>query len=112
VSRRRGIVSLDGARVGLIEEFEGGSRFTYDSTWLARPGAVPVSLTMPLREEPFEDRGLLPFFANLLPEGWLLEIATTKLKIARDDAFGLLLATCADCIGAVEVRPASEGERS
>ena len=107
---RRGIVSLDGTRVGIIEEFKGGTRFTYDQAWLERTDAVPVSLTMPLRNEPYEESGLLPFFANLLPEGWLLEIATSKLKIARDDGFGLLLATCADCIGAVEVHPADEGE--
>jgi hypothetical protein len=46
---------------------------------------------------------ILPFFENLLPEGWLLELSTSKLKISKDDAFGLLLATCAGCIGAVEV---------
>lgn len=108
---RRGVVSLDGARVGIVEECEGGVRFTYDPAWLERRDAVPISLTMPLREEPYEDRVLPPFFANLLPEGWLLEIATTKLKISRDDAFGLLLATCADCAGAVEVRPAGEEDR-
>jgi len=28
VKRRCGIVCLDGTRVGLIEEFEGGTRFT------------------------------------------------------------------------------------
>ncbi len=65
--------------------------------------AVPLSLTLPLRSEPFEARGLLPFFENLLPEGWLLELSTAKLKIPKDDAFGLLLATCADCVGAVEI---------
>lgn len=107
---RRGVVSIDGERVGIIEEVEsGGTRFTYDSTWLARPDAVPVSLTLPLRPEPYTDGGLLPFFENLLPEGWLLEIATSKLKIPKDDAFGLLLATCADCIGAVEINVAREG---
>ncbi len=105
---RRGIVSLDGERVGTIEDTETGSRFTYDPAWLARPDAVPVSLTLPLRRESHDARGLHPFFENLLPEGWLLEIATTKLKISKDDAFGLLIATCADCVGAVEVRP--EGE--
>ena len=52
--------------------------------------------------------GLHPYFENLLPEGWLLELATKKLKIAKDDAFGLLLATCADCVGAVEIVPAEE----
>lgn len=100
---RRGVVSLDGQRVGVIEETESGSRFVYDSAWLARPEAVPVSLTMPLRSEPYLSKGLPPFFENLLPEGWLLELATAKLKIPKDDAFGLLLATCADCVGAVEI---------
>ncbi len=102
---RRGVVSLDGQRVGVIEETESGSRFTYDAEWVARQGAVPVSLTLAVRREPYESNGLLPFFWNLLPEGWLLEIAVSKLKIAREDAFGLLLATCADNIGAVAVLP-------
>jgi serine/threonine-protein kinase HipA len=67
---------------------------------------VPVSLTLPVREDPYESKGLHPFFENLLPEGWLLEIAVSKLKLAKDDAFGLLLATCADCVGAVEIHAA------
>jgi serine/threonine-protein kinase HipA len=96
---------MDGQRAGVIEETGAGTRFTYEAAWLARRDAVPVSLTMPLRAEPYEHRSLLPFFENLLPEGWLLEIATTKLKITKDDAFGLLLATCADCAGAVEIVP-------
>jgi serine/threonine-protein kinase HipA len=109
---RTGIVRLVGARVGLLEETEGGTRFTYDPEWVSRPDAASVSLTLPLRREPYTSRGLHPFFENLLPEGWLLEIATQKLKISRDDAFGLLLATAADCIGAVEVLPlAGGGER-
>lgn len=102
---RKGIVRLDGTRVGVIWETATGSAFRYDQDWLSQSGAEPISLTMPLREEPYESRGLLPFFENLLPEGWLLEISTKKLKISKDDAFGLLLATCADCVGAVEVFP-------
>jgi serine/threonine-protein kinase HipA len=102
---RRGEVRLDGERVGIIEETERGSLFRYDAAWRARPDALPISLTLPLQEEAYESRGLLPYFENLLPEGWLLELSTAKLKIAKDDAFGLLLAVCADCIGAVEVVP-------
>ena len=102
---RRGIVFLDGHLAGHLEEIGDITRFVYDPAWIARRDAVPVSLTLPLRSEPYETRGLHPFFENLLPEGWLLELATTKLKIPKDDAFGLLLATCADCIGAVEIRP-------
>lgn len=104
---RTGVVSLDGKRVGVIEETETGTRFAYDREWVDSPSAVPVSVTMPVRAAPYETKGLIPFFENLLPEGWLLEIATSKLKISKDDAFGLLLATCADCVGAVEVRPAA-----
>ena len=66
---------------------------------------MPVSLTLPLRSEPYLSQGLHPFFENLLPEGWLLEVSTKKLKISKDDPFGLLLATCGDCIGAVEIEP-------
>jgi serine/threonine-protein kinase HipA len=105
---RRGLVRLAGVRVGVLEETEVGSRFTYDRAWLARSDAVPISLALPLRDSPYESKGLLPFFENLLPEGWLLEISTAKLKISKDDAFGLVLATCADCVGAVEVVPAKE----
>lgn len=107
---RRGIIQLSGERVGVLEETEVGTRFTYDREWLERDGALPISLTLPLRTEPYESRGLHPFFENLLPEGWLLELSTAKLKISKDDAFGLLLATCRDCIGAVEARPSDEGD--
>ena len=102
---RRGIVRLDGVRVGILEETSTGTRFTYDPEWVANPRREPVSLTLPVRAEPYASRGLHPYFENLLPEGWLLELSTAKLKIPKDDAFGLLLAACADCVGAVEVLP-------
>ncbi|HEX5054346.1 MAG TPA: HipA N-terminal domain-containing protein [Planctomycetota bacterium] len=106
---RVAIVRLSGSRCGLLEEMPGGrTRFRYDPAWLADVSARPVSLTMPLRTDPFEAPSLLPFFANLLPEGWLLDISLARLKIARDDVFGLLLATCRDCMGEVEIEP-SEG---
>ena len=100
---RRAAVRLDGRSVGLLEETEEGSRFTYDRAWLGRRDARPVSLTLPLRPDPYVSRGLHPFFENLLPEGWLLEIATASLKVSKDDAFGRLLETCRDCIGDVEI---------
>jgi len=108
MSQRRGIVSLAGKRVGIIEEIDAGPRmrFAYDAQWLSSKEAKPVSVTLPLREAPYESESLHPFFANLLAEGWLLEVSSKRLKISKDDAFGLLLATCHDCIGAVEIEDA------
>lgn len=110
VSARKGLVRLSGTRVGTIEETPLGTRFRYDPGYLVRKGALPISLTLPLRGAPYDSKGLHPFFENLLPEGWLLELSTTKLKISKDDAFGLLLATCADCVGAVEILDSSKAE--
>jgi serine/threonine-protein kinase HipA len=105
VRMREATVRLDGQPVGTLTEMGREVTFAYEPQWLARPDAVPVSVTLPLRVEPYVTQGLHPFFENLLPEGWLLELATRKLKISKDDAFGLLLATCADCVGAVEIVP-------
>jgi serine/threonine-protein kinase HipA len=105
MKRRAGRVKLAGKPVGTIEEDGPETRFTYSPEWLAREGAVPISVTLPLREEAYVSRGLHPFFENLLPEGWLLEVTSKRLKISKDDPFGLLLATCSDCIGAVEIEP-------
>ncbi len=100
---REAIVRIDGQPVGTLKESGRQVTFTYDPQWVSRPDAVPVSVTLPLQSEPYITDGLHPFFENLLPEGWLLELATKKLKIPKDDAFGLLVATCADCVGAVEI---------
>jgi serine/threonine-protein kinase HipA len=100
---RVGKVSISGELVGFLEEVDGQTKFTYTREWLSRPDAVPVSLTLPLRPEPYVHRGLHPFFENLLPEGWLLNVASKKLKISKNDEFGMLLATCGDCVGAVEI---------
>jgi len=102
---RRGIVSLDGTRAGIIEETPQGSRFTYDKSSLARPHALPISPTLPLQTEPYTSPGLHPFFENLLPEGWLLDQTCRELGLDPADAFGVMLATCADCAGAVEIVP-------
>jgi len=96
---------LSGQPVGIIEEDGDQVRFTYSDEWLSRPEAKPVSLTLPLSSQPYVNRSLRPFFENLLPEGWLLDVSTRKLKISKDDPFGLLLATCGDCVGAVEIEP-------
>lgn len=98
-------VTLSGRVVGLLEELGDGTRFTYSPQWLSDAEALPVSLTLPLRAEAYAHQGLHPFFENLLPEGWLFDVSAKKLKVSKDDPFGMLLATCGDCIGDVEIHP-------
>ncbi len=60
---------------------------------------------MKVRKEPYRDNRLFPFFEGLIPEGWLLAIASKSWKINQNDRMGLLLACCNNCIGAVSVEP-------
>ena len=113
MATRKGNVKLSGQSAGIIEELDGDTRFTYLPEWVRKPGASPISLTLPVRKEPYISKGLHPFFENLLPEGWLLDVTTKTLRISKNDPFGLLLATCSDCVGAVEIEPVrgKAGER-
>ncbi len=89
---------------GLLEETDEGYRFTYAADWVEE-GPGPVSLTLPLRREPWNSRTLFAFFDGLVPEGWLLELGTRNWKLDPKDRFGLLAAFCRDTIGAVGVAP-------
>ena len=90
---------------GTLEEHDRGYAFTYASSYLRTPGAVAISLSLPLQAETYNDKRLFPFFDGLIPEGWLLDIAERTWKLDPHDRMGLLLACCRDCIGAVSVVP-------
>lgn len=98
-------VIFDGREAGVLSETEEGYQFTYSETYLADEKARPVSLTLPLRPEPYISKTMLPFFDGLIPEGWLLDIAVDTWKIDIRDRMGLLLVCCKECIGAVSVIP-------
>ena len=103
VLRQAGVYVRD-RFAGLIQETDEGYRFTYDPAYLASEKPTAVSLTMPLRAEPYTSRTLFPFFDGLIPEGWLLGVVSRNWKIDRKDRFGLLAVACHDCIGSVSIR--------
>jgi serine/threonine-protein kinase HipA len=90
---------------GIIRESDEGFVFQYDREYLASALPKPVSLTLPLQQKPFVSNVLFPFFDGLIPEGWLLNIASESWKITKNDRMGLLLACCQNAIGAVSVHP-------
>ncbi|WP_242674895.1 HipA N-terminal domain-containing protein [Niastella populi] len=65
--------------------------------------ASPVSLTLPLRPEPYKSNTMIPFFDGLIPEGWLLNITLKNWKLDSRERMGLLLVACKDCLGAVSI---------
>ena len=92
---------------GIIKETDDGYSFAYDCEYLKSANALPVSITLPLSEEEYTSRTLFAFFDGLIPEGWLLGVASRNWKISKTDRFGLLLVCCRDCIGDVSVRGAT-----
>lgn len=90
---------------GILERSENTFSFTYDEKYLANEEAVPISINFPLKNEIYTSNKLFPFFAGLIPEGWLFDLNSKALKIDPNDSFGMLLATGRDCVGAVSVIP-------
>ncbi len=89
---------------GMLSETYEGYTFEYHTDYIYA-GGKPVSLTLPLTAGTYASKVLFPFFDGLIPEGWLLDIATDYWKVNPRDRFALLLATCKDAIGAVSILP-------
>lgn len=89
----------------LTETDEGDYTFEYDERYVKEHPKESISLTMPVRSKSYTEKRLFPFFEGLIPEGWLLDIASKNWKINPGDRMGLLLACCRNCIGAVSVQP-------
>lgn len=89
----------------LTETDEGEYVFQYDASYVKHHPSKFITFTMPVNEQPYKEKRLFPFFEGLIPEGWLLDIASKSWKINRNDRMGLLLSCCQNCIGAVSVIP-------
>jgi serine/threonine-protein kinase HipA len=100
---RAGKVFCKSVFAGRIEETDEGYRFTYDTEYLGMADATPISVTLPLGIGSIESKTMIPFFDGLIPEGWLLEIASKNWKLDPRDRMGLLCTVCRDSIGAVSV---------
>lgn len=102
--KRAGKVFLKNIEVGTVWQDENGYGFAYDESYLnQKDNKQPVSLTLPIRKEPYLSNTMLPFFDGLIPEGWLLDIAIKNWKVNPNDRMELLLIACKDCIGAVSI---------
>ena len=101
-------VALNGRLVGVLDRAANGAvSFVYDAGWLAdERRAIPVSLSLPLREERYSGAEVSAFFDNLLPDNdQIRRKVAEKVGAEGTDAFSLLNKIGRDCVGALQFVP-------
>jgi serine/threonine-protein kinase HipA len=89
--------------VGLLQvDRDDRMTFCYDARWLVSSDAFPVSLSLPLRSEPYRDAAH-QFFANLLPEADVRSRLCQRLKVTPGNDFELLRIIGGECAGALTI---------
>ena len=108
---RRLSVFLNNRLVGLLaREPSGAIDFRYDPEWLTWPSNLPVSLSLPLREERYIGAPVSNLFDNLLPDNGVLRRQIAERVGAEGvDAYSLLAALGRDCVGALQFLPEGAG---
>jgi serine/threonine-protein kinase HipA len=104
---RRLSVFLNSRLVGsLAREASGAIDFRYDPAWLNWPNNLPISLSLPLREERYIGAPVSNLFDNLLPDDAALRRQIAERVGAEGiDAYSLLAALGRDCVGALQFLP-------
>jgi serine/threonine-protein kinase HipA len=83
--------------------------FQYEKGWLRSEDAIPLSLSLPLQPDIFDDDIARPFFANLLPEAEQRKLIASNLGVSEGNDYALLDEIGGECAGAVILLP--EGEQ-
>ena len=97
-------VYLNNRRVGTLNREAGGAiRFSYHEDWLSWEHALPVSLSLPLRETPYRGEPVAAVFENLLPDSdKLRRLVAEKVGARGIDAYSMLAKIGHDCVGALQ----------
>jgi serine/threonine-protein kinase HipA len=102
-------VYLFGDLVGhLAQDDVGRVSFQYMESWLNKPGATPLSQSLPLRKERFRTKECHGFFAGILPEEAKREIIARNLGISARNDYAMLERIGGECAGAVTFMPAGQ----
>jgi serine/threonine-protein kinase HipA len=102
-------VYLHGRRAGTLQRRSHAKlEFAYAGDWVEGESAA-ISLSLPVRAEPYGHDACAPFFEGLLPEGEFLKAIARTLHVSAGNPFQLLSAIGGECAGAVSVGPADGG---
>jgi serine/threonine-protein kinase HipA len=98
-------VYLHGDRAGTLERrSQARLNFSYSQRWVEEE-RDPISLSLPVRGEPYDDDRCAPFFEGLLPEGDFLRAISRTLHVSARNPFQLLAEIGGECAGAISVGP-------
>lgn len=90
----------------LVRERSGAVSFAYDQSWLDWEHNLPVSLSLPLREDRYVGAPVMAVFDNLLPDSEPIRRRVAERVGAQGvDAFSLLSEIGRDCVGALQFLP-------
>jgi serine/threonine-protein kinase HipA len=100
-------VLLNNELVGhLYKDPSGAIYFRYNEKWLSKTSAIPVSLSLPLREDVYKGAPVVAVFENLLPDSdELRQRVAEKVGAQGTDAYSLLSQIGRDCVGALQFLP-------
>ncbi len=102
-------VYLHSEFVGHLTQDNGGQMiFQYAESWLEKPGASPLSQSLPLRKERFSRNECRGYFGGILPEESKREIIARNLGISARNDYAMLEQIGGECAGAVTFFPAGE----
>ena len=98
--------------VGQVDVAADGSlTLQYTERWLQTVGAFPLSVTMPLRTNPYPSDIISPWLANLLPEEEQLQVLTRSLGLDQADVLAVLAEIGGDTAGALSFGAATDRAR-
>ncbi len=100
-------VYLNARLVGRLRRLASGAiDFRYDQTWLDWKHALPISTSLPLREDRYGGDPVLAVVDNLLPDNERVRrLVAERVKAEGPDAYSLLTRVGRDCVGALQFLP-------
>ncbi|WP_156402410.1 type II toxin-antitoxin system HipA family toxin [Caulobacter sp. Root1472] len=102
------VILMNGIEAGRLDYEKGRLSLTYAPQWRERPGATPVSLSMPLTGASYSGAAVGAFVWGLLPDNeQVIQEWARRFQVSARQPFGLIGAVGEDCAGAVQfVAPA------
>ena len=100
-------VFINSRLVGRLHRQRSGAvEFQYDPGWLDREYSLPISISLPLREDRYLGDPVIAVFDNLLPDPEpVRRRIAERIGAEGHDVYSLLAKLGRDCVGALQILP-------